>query len=87
MTAVTGTGSMKYNASKAERFNDFSIADSNLEGAFAYLDWNFALFVSHVTLLHADYVNTDNSFVYLHWGFELPTWSDAHSAHATDVRA
>ena len=54
-------------------------------GAFAYLNWKFTLFVNHVTLMHADYVDSDNLFVYLHCDFELPTWNNEHSVDVTDV--
>ena len=81
MTAATGTGFMRFLVPRTEHFDDLSVADSNFEGAFAYLNWSLALFVNHVTLMNADYVNFDNLIVYVHWDFELSTWSYDRSDH------
>ena len=85
MTAVTGTGFMRLLVPRTEHFDDLSVADSNFEGVFPYLNWSRALLVNHITLLNADYVNFDNLIVYLHWGFELSAWNYEHSDHIIDV--
>ena len=85
MTVATGTGSTNPLVLKTEYFDDLSSADFDFEGVLGYLNWNFTLFVNHVTLLHADYVNNGNLLVYLHWDFELPTWNSEHSVEVTDV--
>ena len=46
---------------------------------------HFAFAGFRVALLHADYANLDSLTVYLHWGFEIPTWDFEHSGHVIGV--